>query len=126
MAQFREHNENPNNKRVGDCVIRAISTVLNQPWGVTFWGICLKAAQKFDMPSSNSVWGEYLLEQGYRRIAINNECNCYTVEDFCNDHPKGRYVLGTGTHAIGVVDGEYFDIWQSGGETPIYYFESEE
>jgi hypothetical protein len=48
------------------------------------------------------------------------------VEDFCKDHPKGIYVLGTGTHALTVVDGNYIDVWDSGQEIPIYYFTKEE
>lgn len=126
MSHFVKHNENPLNNRVGDCVIRAISTALNQSWQLTFWGLCLKAFQKFDMPSSNAVWGEYLFDKGYKRIAIPNDCKCYTVNDFCEDNPKGTFILGTGTHVICVKNGEYYDIWQSGNELPIYYFRKEE
>lgn len=123
---WKKHNENPVNARVGDCVIRAISTALNQDWVKTYVELCIQGLMFCDLPSSNAVWGSYLAHKGYKRFAIPNDCNCYTVEDFCKDHPKGTYVLGTGTHALTVIDGNYIDVWDSGQEIPIYYFTKEE
>lgn len=51
--------------------------------------------------------------------------DCYNVKDFAQDHPKGRYVVGTGTHVIAVIDGNYYDTWDSGEEIPVYYWEKE-
>jgi hypothetical protein len=123
---WKQHNENPVNARVGDCVIRAISTALNQDWMKTYAELCIYGSIFCDLPSSNAVWASYLAKNSYKRVAIPNDCNCYTVEDFCKDHPKGIYILGTGTHALTVIDGDYFDVWNSGQETPIYYFKKEE
>lgn len=124
---WKQHNENPiKNNRVGDCVIRAISTALNQDWVKTYAELCVQGLMFCDLPSSNAVWGSYLAHKGYKRSVIPNNCNCYTVEDFCKDHPNGTYILGTGTHALTVVDGDYYDVWNSGNETPIYYFTKED
>ena len=119
-------NENPANARVGDCVIRAISTALNQDWVKTYAELCVQGLMFCDLPSSNAVWGSYLAHKGYKRFAIPNDCNCYTVENFCKDHPNGTYILGTGTHALTVISGNYYDVWDSGQEAPIYYFTKEE
>lgn len=79
-----------------------------------------------DMPSSNAVWGAFLKKEGFKRYIIPNECpDCYTVEDFCIDNPRGTYVLATGTHAVCVRDGFFYDTWDSGKELPIYYFTKE-
>lgn len=77
----------------------------------------------YDMPSSNAVWGNYLLKIGYKRYAVNTDCyECYTISDFCFEHPRGVYLLATGTHAVAVINGNYYDTWDSGNENPIYYW----
>ena len=123
---FIQHNENPMSNRVGDCVIRALSTALNQSWGKTYAELCVQGLMFCDLPSSNAVWGAYLSNKGYSRRAIPNACQFYTVEDFCKEHPQGTYILGTGTHALTVVDGDHYDSWNSKDEIPIYYFTKEE
>ena len=81
----------------------------------------------YDMPSSNEVWGAYLKKIGYIRELIPNTCpDCYTVKEFCLDHPRGKYLLATGSHVIAVINGNYYDTWDSGDEIPIYYFTKEE
>jgi hypothetical protein len=124
---FKYYNPNPMNKRVGDCVIRAISKVLDWEWNDTYTALCLQGYVMSDLPSSNQIWGAFLRKQGFVRQVIPNECpDCYTVEDFCKDHPTGVYVLGTGSHAVAVVDGFYYDVWESGREQPIFYYEKGE
>ena len=76
-----------------------------------------------DMPSSNSVWGAVLRQNGFYRSAIDYDCvDCYTAEDFCADHPKGTYVLGFGNHVATVIDGVLYDSWDSSAEIPQYYW----
>lgn len=122
-VSFIFFNPNPDKIMVGDCVIRAISIVLEQDWETSFIGVALVGLEKHDMPASNDVWREYLERKGFKRYALPNTCPaCYTVKDFCKDNPKGRYILGTGTHAVAVVNGDYYDIWDSGDEVPLYFF----
>ena len=122
-VSFIFFNPNPDKIMVGDCVIRAISIVLEQDWETSFIGVALVGLENHDMPASNDVWREYLERKRFKRYALPNTCPaCYTVKDFCKDNPKGRYILGTGTHAVATVNGDYYDIWDSGNEVPIYYF----
>ena len=116
-------NCNPKGNRVGDCVIRAISKALNQSWEDTYIDLTIQGYLMGDLLSSNAVWGAYLKNKGFTRDIVSNDCpECYTIEDFCNEHPKGTYIIGTGTHAVCVVDNTIFDTWNSSGETPIYYY----
>lgn len=120
-------NPNPSGSYVGDCVIRAISIASGKSWYEIYVDLCLQGLIMYDMPSSNRVWSEYLKSKGYNRYIIPNDCpDCYTVKDFCSEHFKGTYILGTGSHVIAVINGSYLDTWDSGDESPIYYWTKEE
>lgn len=120
---YSHFNPNPYGNKVGDCVVRAISKALNQSWYETYMGLCIQGVLMGDMPTSNAVWNAYLKNNGFIRNVISNDCpNCYTINDFCEEYPQGIYVIGTGTHAVCIVDGVIYDSWQSGDETPIYYY----
>ena len=123
---FIKYNPNPKGDRVGDCTVRAISKLLEQDWDRTYIDLCVQGYAMKDMPSSNSVWGEYLINRGYTRKVIQNTCpDCYTIKDFCNEHKQGAFLLCTGTHVVTVIDGNYFDTWDSGDEVPMFYFRKE-
>ena len=118
---FVFYNPNPTGRKVGDCAIRAVSKALNIDWETAYIKVCLAGYQMGDMPSSDSVWGAVLRQNGFYRKAIPNTCPaCYTVRDFCKDNPKGVYVLGFGGHVATVIDGTLYDSWDSSKEIPIY------
>lgn len=116
-------NVNPDKKKTTDCVIRAVSFALGQEWDTTFTEIAVECLMHHDMPEANYIWAGYLKSKGYKRKLIPDSCpNCYTVKEFCLDYPYGIYILGTGSHTVAVRDGNYYDIWDSGDEIPIYYW----
>ena len=118
-----EYNPNPVGRKVGDCAVRAISKALNTDWDTAFDLIAYNAKRMGDMPSSDSVWGAVLRQHGFYKTAIPNRCpDCYTAEDFCDDHPYGIYVLGFGGHVATVIDGILFDSWDSSDEIVVYYW----
>lgn len=120
---FQKHNENPMKNRVGDCTIRAISKALGQSWDKTFVGIAIQAFCSCDMPSSNAVWGAYLKSKGYERNVVPSDCpDCYTVSDFCEDHPEGTFILALDKHVVAVINGDHFDTYDSGDEEVIYFW----
>ena len=121
-----KYNPNPVSSHVGDCVIRALSLALNCTWDHVYMELCAQGYVMKDMPSSNSVWGTYLLMRGFKREAITDSCpDCYMVKDFCHDHKSGLYILCTGSHVVAVVDGHYIDDWDSGDEVPLFYYRKE-
>ena len=120
---FIRYNANPIGKQVGDCTVRALSHALSQPWERTYIGLALEGFVLCDMPSANSIWGAYLKKQGYTRHIIPNDLPAdYTVEDFCKDNPKGNFILALHGHVVSVIDGNYYDSWDSGKEVPVYYW----
>ena len=121
---FVQYNPNPKRKSTIDCTIRALSKALDTDWDDAYIHLCMKGFVMKNMPSANEVWHELLKDEGYTRHIIPNTCpDCYTVRDFCYEHPDGLYILGTGSHVITVENGNYYDNWDSGDEVPIYYWE---
>ena len=123
---FIDYNPNPVGRRVGDCSVRAISKALGVDWETAYAMIASNGFAMGDMPSSNSVWGAVLRQNGFKKQAIPNSCpDCYTIRSFAKDNPRGTFVVGTGSHAVAVINGSYYDAFDSGHETPIYYFRKE-
>lgn len=120
-------NPNPQQKSVGDCTIRALSMALDQPWEKTYTDLTLRGFASGDLPNADTVWMRYLRERGFRREWIQDECpDCYTVERFADDHPRGTFVLSMpGRHVVTIVDGVLYDTWDSRHEVPTYYFSKE-
>ena len=124
---WRRYNANPDGVRGIDCTVRAICTVLDKSWEEVYVALCVQGFLMHDMPSSNGVWSAYLYGQGWRRVPFSEECPaCLTVRDFCRGHPRGRYVMAISGHVVAVIDGEYYDTWDSGEEIPVFCWGNKE
>lgn len=127
MAHWIYYNPNPAGAHVEDCVIRAICAATGETWDDVYTELAAEGFNAKNMPSSNATWRGFLRKRGFQRAIIPNTCpDCYTVADFADEHPHGAYILGTGSHAVTVVDGAVLDIWDSRGEVPIYYYYKED
>jgi len=123
MSIWIEYNNNPTGRRVGDCAVRAVSVALGIDWETAYALIAANGYQMGDLPSSDSVWGSVLRQNGFYRAAIPNSCpDCYTAEDFARDNPKGIFVLGFGGHVATIRDGRLYDSWDSSREVPQFYW----
>lgn len=100
-------------------MIRGLTILLDSTWDEIYDDLYYVGKEMCDMPSSNEVWDEYLRTRGWNRSACPN---CRSVIEFCRNHPYGRYLLATGSHVIAVINGDYYDIGDSGSEIPIYYY----
>ena len=117
---WRYVNLNPKGKSVGDCTVRAIAIATKRAWVDTYLDLCLMGMIMADMPSANAITTAYLKKNGFRRRTIPDDCpDCYTISDFCKDHPKGTYIIGTGSHITTVIDGDLWDSWNSETESPV-------
>ena len=112
---------NPAGRNVGDCSVRAVSVALGVDWETAYNLIADAGFNMADMPSSDSVWGAVLRQNGFYRKSIPDSCpDCYTASDFAADHPRGVYVLGFGGHVATVIDGDLYDAWDSSQEIPQF------
>ena len=116
-------NPNPLGKQTGDCVIRAIAVATGRSWRETYRELARIGEIQGDLPNSNAVWGMFLRREGGKQFLLPEECpECITVRAFCERYPEGVYVIGTGSHAVAVIDGDYYDSWDSGAEVPTYFW----
>lgn len=121
---YKNFNINPLSRRGDDCAIRAIATALDKTWEEIYVDLCIYGLKSYDMPSANHVWGAYLIDQGYERHIIPDTCPlCYTVKQFAEDHPEGTFILALHGHVVAVINGDYYDTWDSGEELPVYYWQ---
>ena len=116
-------NPNPKGKQAPDCVIRAISIALGMSWYEVYDDLCAVGRIDCNMPSADAVWGHYLQMRGFRPFLLPGSCpQCVTIKEFCKMFSQGIYVIGTGSHAVAVKDGDYYDSWDSGEEVPSFFW----
>ena len=107
-------------------MIRALTKALGVDWDTASIYAIVQQIRDSDIYVKNYVWGNLLLRNGFTKHHIPDTCpDCFTVEDFAKEHPQGLYILGTGEHAVAVVDGDWYDTFDSGAMIPIVYYEKE-
>ena len=117
-------NPNPCRQEEPDCVVRAIAIATDQSWKKVHRDLCQLSCEKCTMPSVNWLWGLYLKRKGFERFLLPESCPaCVTVKDFARMYPEGTYVVGTGTHAVAVINGNWYDAWNSADETLTFFYE---
>ena len=120
----------PNKKdlkdRYADCTIRALCKALDVSWLEAFdltIPICRReqVSNLFDAPAS--VRHAFLAELGFGYTPISNKRGSTrpTISEFAKDHPTGRHIVVVAHHVVAVVDGMYYDTWDSGRRT-LYGF----
>lgn len=121
------YNPNPIALEGIDCTVRALTKALNIPWEKAYTMLAVNGFAMADMPNANHVVNATLRQNGFTREIIPNSCpDCYTAEDFAEEHPNGTYVLAFGDHVCAVVDGTIYDSWDSRNRVPMFYWEKHE
>lgn len=121
----------PNNKDLkdeyGDCVMRALSKVMNKTWLEMFDDIT-PLSRELQCPfNCKTCYETYLKNNGFVYHGISNKKGSKrpTVESFAKEHKKGTYYLNVANHCVAVVNGVYYDTWDSGYKSLYGYFEKE-
>ena len=119
-GKFKFHNMNPKNSLSSpDCVIRAISNATEKTWDEMYIGLCEVGLKLKDVPNSSKVYEKYMKNLGYdkQKQPRKEDGKKYTVNEFCELHPKGNYVCKIAKHVTVVKDGFFEDTWDCGSKT---------
>ena len=117
--RFALYNPNPAGRNVGDCSVRAIAKATGQSWEEAYIGLSMQGLSMCDMPSANSVWGEYLRQNGFHRELAPHNC---TVMEFADMYPDGIYILALSGHVVCIKNGVLYDSWDSKNEIVLYFW----
>lgn len=114
----------------GDCQIRALAKAFNVSWVEAFKmeiPYCLKYQCNNIFDVDTNVRHQILAELGfsYHGVSVRSGKSRPTVDEFAKDHPTGTFILKVAHHVVAVVDGKYYDTWDSGSR-PLYgWYEKE-
>lgn len=117
---WKYYNPNPLNKNTGDCAVRALSKALDCSWDKAKTYLDVYSMEEAEVETSDIVWGKILHEHGFKMETVLCESCKNDLIQFCKDNPKGIFVVKLPNHVVTVVDGCYYDSWDSGKEIPIY------
>lgn len=109
----------------GDCVIRSLTKAVNLDWIEVFEELVPYARELQCMPNSKACYEKYLKDKGFTYTGISNKKGTKrpTVDSFAKAHKSGTYVLIVANHLVSVVDGIYYDTWDSGEKSMYGYWE---
>lgn len=116
--RWKEYNPNPKERNIGDCTLRSYCAAFNISWDKAF-DIASRVAKE------NSSMIQYVADK-----VLTEEFNCVvdekynkktvkgkdriTVNEFAMSHPYGTYILHVRQHQVTVINGVYWDSWDSG------------
>ena len=116
--RWHEYNPNPKERNISDCTIRSYCAAFGLTWD-----------QAFDIASQVAKENSTLIQYVADKV-LTEEFNCtvdekynkktvkgkdrITVNEFAMTHPYGTYILHVRQHQVTVIDGEYWDSWDSG------------
>lgn len=119
------YNANSRNNYVGDCVKRSISFALSMDYDEVGKELNkIKRDLGYQQWNIGPVFKKFLSDRGYH---FEKAEPGITVDDFCDTHPEGTYLLETGpeklakqgrsNHILCVMDGDVYDSWDSTEES---------
>ena len=108
----------------GDCVIRALTKALDKEW-IAIFDELVPFSREMQCPyNCKPVYEAYLKDKGYNWQGLKAEKGKKrpTTKTFSKKNNKGVYVLRLSHHLVTVVDGNYYDTWDSGDKSVYGYW----
>jgi len=130
LFEYFQPNDKDLKDTVGDCQIRALCKVLDLSWVEAFditVPICRELQIYTIFGERSGKTREALGKLGFKYTGISNKKGTTrpTVWKFAKDHPTGKYIVSVAHHVVAVVDGKYYDTWDSGYKSLYGYYQYE-
>ncbi len=125
-SNFRYYNAHPRHLLVDDCVKRAISVTCGMDYMDVQRGLNahkkITGAKDFNSPGNPRSYVEKVL--GFPRVAIpkKDDGSRVSAHEFCEIHPKGRYIISMSGHWSAVINGTIVDTWDCSEEGLYSYY----
>ena len=109
---YRYENLNPQQKHVGDCVVRAMAYFFGVDWRTAFYSLIVYCADHAVVTFNyRSTYGSFLAEKGYRKMKVPEKG--MTVAKFRDEFAEqGRtYMVQVPRHLTIIDDRVLIDTW---------------
>jgi hypothetical protein len=118
-----KYNPNPQNRNTGDCSIRAYCKVEGIDWNDAY-DMATKLGKEMSMIcDDHKVVDKILTENfGYTYVKGEKGAKKKTVNEFAIEHPEGTYIGWVSKHVVAIVNGYYYDSWDSGNRKMNGYY----
>jgi len=124
--KYINYQPNPKKNNTTDCTFRAYSKVEDISWDEAYNIGCEYGRDMKLMPNDHKVVDKILVEKfGFKFVKFSKE-DRKTVNEFAIEHPSGTYVGWLHGHVVAIVDGFYYDSWDSGDRKLKGYYKKEE
>ena len=98
------YNNNPHQRFIDDCTLRAISLLTNRSWHDIYEELS-SLANRESLMMDSEVFIEDYLDKRYPR-----ECHySKTIGEFAREYPRGKYAVTTKGHITAIIDGNIYD-----------------
>ena len=116
--RWRKYNPNPKSRNIGDCTLRSYCAAFDITWKEAFDIASKIAKQESSMIQyvSDKVLTDHfgcVVDEKYNKKVVKSK-DRITVNEFAMSHPYGTYILHVRQHQVTVINGEYWDSWDSG------------
>ena len=113
--EFIKYNNNPKNKKTGDCVIRAIATATNSNWEYVYIKLAELGIRKGLIINDSNNWQKYLEILGYekQKMPRRSDRTRYTLEEFATEIAEENkiYLVRLAGHLTVIKNKNLIDTW---------------
>lgn len=122
--KFIKSNPHPNGKKIGDCVVRAISIAETKKWIDVYDDLYKIGRELFVLPNDKHSYEKYLIDNGWikQRMPKYPSGKRYRLKELADENIEGIMIVSLNKHLATIVDGNLYDTWDCSHKAVGNYF----